>query len=205
MNSGVAFALEWQGSFPWRRRSAASVVSIRRAALGSIAQAVPSFGSIGAAMDDHLDWNNPEIRTFVHGVLQHKGQAAAHQEDTITRWLFTVNAGGIVGVLTYLASQTDPASGNWSFLWSLIALFVGLVFVVLYRAVMFYWLFHQYQVVMGQKDDLATGRSNFGDFRRYYRSLPYRNRLAETFCWLSGICAIVGGVLGACGIWSGLG
>lgn len=121
-------------------------------------------------------------------------------QKTIIHWLFLVNAGGVAGLLTYIAAKSNP---HWTLVVALIACFIGLASIMIYRTIMFYWLHGKFFELQTRITELASGHLNYEGFTLWLKSRSKFNKAAERCAWLSGIAAAFGGSVATIGIWLG--
>lgn len=131
------------------------------------------------------DWIAETWKLKSEGLMSHQAQ--------ILNWVFTVNLGGVAGTLTFL-SAAQGAKIHWAF-WSLITFSLGLLSLLLYGTIMFYFCSKNYHAFRKAVDDYHTRKETLPNFWKKANEIPEKSRSAEIAAWLSGLFAVAGVIL----------
>ncbi len=151
------------------------------------------------AMSEGSHSTNRADRQLLVDVLEVVTDATRQHQASLTNWLFAVNAGGIGGLLTYIAAK----GGQPKLVCELICFTIGLASIVLYRVTMYYWLLCRYRRLHKSIREFDLYKLSRSDCESRSKEALKCIWPGEALAWLSGIAAIAGVIVSVIGIWKG--
>jgi hypothetical protein len=131
---------------------------------------------------------SPNQREFIDSSWKNRWESILQAQNQVLNWIFAVHGGGIAGLLAFAASKGSSCSVKFG----LLAFSVGLVLIIVYGVLMFYFEVRHFQKFRSDIDNLFAGSIEWSKFSEREASRPNRYRICEILAWVSGICGLVG-------------
>ncbi len=136
------------------------------------------------------------IRNYIEQLKANRLDAAIQAQGHILNWLFAMNTAGLGGVLAFAATK----GGGWEIFWPVMCFSVGILCLIGYSAMMFYWEKGMYLEVRTDSSKVMSGEMKWEDFIQKESDRSESNLICEILAWLAGISGLTGVVLGTLAI-----
>lgn len=151
--------------------------------------------------DPDLD---PEVRLARERFIEHREKqlqsVATTASENAIKYLFTINAGGAVAVLTYLGAIASNHTEKLPLKYSLAFFFVGLVLVGLYKALLVHIYTNTFKMFQNSLKSYFKQQREWDDFYQEIESHVKQNNMPYILGYSSFACFFLGSVFGTLGL-----
>jgi hypothetical protein len=128
---------------------------------------------------------------FITESWKNRWDGVISSQNQALNWLFTMNTGGVAGILAYAAAK-DSAS---TIAFALIAFSAGLLSLIGYAACMFYSEEKMHDSFRSDIEAFYKDRIDWNEVIRRDNARPSKYKICEVLAWISAISGGVGIVL----------
>ena len=130
----------------------------------------------------------PQQQQFIGESWRNRWDGVLQSQNQALNWLFTMNTGGVAGVLAYAASK----DGSVWIAFALIAFSAGLMCLIGYAACMYYIEERMFNAFKSDVDRLYAEKIDWRELIARDNARPRKYRGCEVLAWVGAISGGVG-------------